>query len=92
MKKIQQDYGYSQTNTGSDLKYALSFHVIDLIYLWTNFVFVCLLVFWLKSRRLSRKIFGLLFSTAPQGESNWARARTSQINNTVIIIIIIIIF
>jgi len=71
MKKIQQDYGCSQTNTGSDLKYALSFHVIDLIYLSTYFqVFVCLLVFWLKSRRLSRKIFGLLFSTAPQGESN----------------------
>ena len=69
MKKIQQDYGYSQTNTGSDLKYALSFHVIDLIYLSTYFVFVCLLVFWLKSR-LSRKIFGVLFSTAPQGESN----------------------
>ena len=55
MKKIQQDYGYSQTNTGSDLKYALSFHVIDLIYLSTYFVFVCFLVFWLKSRRLSRK-------------------------------------
>ena len=44
MKKIQQDYGYSQTNTGSDLKYALSFHVIDFIYLSTYFVFVCLLV------------------------------------------------
>ena len=71
MKKIQQDYGCSQTcNTGSDLKYVLSFHVIDLIYLSTYFVSVCLLVFWLKSRRLSRKIFGILFSTAPQGESN----------------------
>ena len=46
MKKIQQDYGCSQTcNTGSDLKYALSFHVIDFIYLSTYFVFVCLLVF-----------------------------------------------
>ena len=45
MKKIQQDYGYSQTNTGSDLKYALSFHVIDFIYLSTYFVFVCLFVF-----------------------------------------------
>ena len=44
MKKIQQDYGYSQTNTGSDLKYALSFHVIDLIYLSTYFVFDCFLV------------------------------------------------
>lgn len=71
MKKIQQDYGCSQTcNTGSDLKYALSFHVIDLIYLSTYFVFVCLLVFWLKSRRLNRKMFGLLSSAAPQGESN----------------------
>ena len=46
MKKIQQDYGCSQTcNTGSDLKYALSFHVIDFIYLSTYFVSVCLLVF-----------------------------------------------
>lgn len=71
MKKIQQDYGCSQTcNTGSDLKYALSFHVIDVMYFSTYFVFVCLLVFWLKSRRLSRNIFGLLSSTAPQGESN----------------------
>ena len=43
MKKIQQDYGYSQTNTGSDLKYVLSFHVIDLT-LFINifcFSFVC---------------------------------------------------
>lgn len=70
-KKIQQDYGCSQTcNTGSDLKYALSFHVIDLNYIINIFRF-CLLVFWLKLRRLSRKIFGLLFSTAPQGESNY---------------------
>lgn len=45
MKKIKQDCGCSQTcNTGSDLKYALSFHVIDFIYLSTYFVFVCLLV------------------------------------------------
>ena len=46
IKKIQQDYGCSQTcNTGSDLKYALSFHVIDVMYFSTYFVFVCLLVF-----------------------------------------------
>ena len=70
MKKIQQDYGYSQTNTGSDLKYVLSFHVIDLTLFINIFCFSLLLVFWLKSRRLSRKIFGLLSSTAPQGESN----------------------
>lgn len=47
MKKIQQDYGCSQTcNTGSDLKYALSFHVIDLNYIYQHisFLFVSFLV------------------------------------------------
>ena len=92
MKKIQQDYGYSQTNTGSDLKYVLSFHVIDLTLFINIFCFSLFVSFLVEITALSRKIFGLLSSTAPQGESNWARAQTSQINNTVIIIIIIIIF
>ena len=57
MKKIQQDYGCSQTcNTGSDLKYALiSFHVIDLIYLSTYFVFVFFVSFLVEITATQQK-------------------------------------
>ena len=57
MKKIQQDYGYSQTNTGSDLKYALSFHVIDLTLFINIFCFSLFVSFLVEITATQQKNF-----------------------------------
>ena len=58
MKKIQQDYGCSQTcHTGSDLKYALSFHVIDLTLFINIFCFSLFVSFLVEITATPQKHF-----------------------------------